>query len=110
MAQAVNRRLPVLKLSRCASSPNDWNMAKMCPNWRNFFRWQRERMEFNKARRVLSALIRIGWSVKRQSGSHRTLTREGWENVTFAFNDNDEIGPVMLSRIAKKTGLSLNDL
>lgn len=63
-----------------------------------------------KALRVLSALLKIGWSVKRQSGSHRTLEREGWPNYVFAFHDNDEIGPVMLSRIAKQTGLTPEDL
>ncbi len=63
-----------------------------------------------KARRVLSALLGIGWSIKRQSGSHRTLERAGWPNYVFAFHDNDEIGPVMLSRIAKQTGLTPNDL
>jgi predicted RNA binding protein YcfA (HicA-like mRNA interferase family) len=63
-----------------------------------------------KARRVLAALLRIGWSIKRQSGSHRTLEREAWPNYVFAFHDNDEIGPVMLSRIAKQTGLTPEDL
>jgi hypothetical protein len=32
----------------------------------------------SKARRVLSALQRIGWRIVRTSGSHRTLRREGW--------------------------------
>ena len=63
-----------------------------------------------KARQVLSALERIGWSVKRQSGSHRTLARPGWENYVFAFHDGDEIGPRMLSKIAKRTGLTPDDL
>ena len=63
-----------------------------------------------KARRVLAALLGIGWRVKRQSGSHRTLEREGWPNYIFAFHDNDEIGPVMLTRIAKQTGLTPADL
>jgi predicted RNA binding protein YcfA (HicA-like mRNA interferase family) len=63
-----------------------------------------------KARRVLAALLRIGWTVKRQSGSHRTLAREGWPDVVFAFHDDDEIGPVMLARIAKRTGLTPKDL
>ena len=63
-----------------------------------------------KARRVLAALLKIGWSIKRQSGSHRTLEREGWPNYVFAFHDNDEVGPVMLSRIAKQTGLTPEDL
>ena len=63
-----------------------------------------------KAKRVLAALVHIGWSVKRQSGSHKTLTRQGWADFVFAFHDNEEIGPRMLSRIAKNTGLSPSDL
>jgi predicted RNA binding protein YcfA (HicA-like mRNA interferase family) len=63
-----------------------------------------------KAKRVLAALIRIGWSVKRQSGSHRTLARAGWADVVFAFHDNEEIGSRMLARIAKNTGLRPQDL
>lgn len=62
------------------------------------------------ARVVLAALLRIGWRLKRQSGSHRTLSREGWNDVVFAFHESDEIGPRMLSRIAKQTGLSPGDL
>ena len=63
-----------------------------------------------KARRVLTALSKIGWQIKRQSGSHRTLSREGWADTVFAFHDDDELGPKMLSRIAKKTGLTRDDL
>jgi predicted RNA binding protein YcfA (HicA-like mRNA interferase family) len=63
-----------------------------------------------KARRVLAALLRIGWTIKRQTGSHRTLAREGWPNYAFAFHDNDEIGPKMLARIARHTGLKPEDL
>lgn len=63
-----------------------------------------------RARRVLAALLRIGWSVKRQSGSHRTLERIGWADYVFAFHDDDEIGPRMLARMAKHTGLRPGDL
>jgi predicted RNA binding protein YcfA (HicA-like mRNA interferase family) len=63
-----------------------------------------------RAKRVLAALTRIGWTIKRQSGSHRTLSRPGWEDVVFAFHDNDQIGPRMLARIAKRTGLKPDDL
>lgn len=63
-----------------------------------------------KARRVLAALQRIGWSIKRQTGSHRTLSKKGWPDVVFAFHDQDEIGPRMLIRIAKVTGLTPEDL
>ena len=63
-----------------------------------------------KARRVLSALTKIGWRIKRQTGSHRTLERPGWSDYVFAFHDNEEIGPRMLARIAKHTGLRPEDL
>ena len=63
-----------------------------------------------KARRVLAALLRIGWRIKRQSGSHRTLEREGWPDYTFAFHDDEEIGPRMLARVARGTGLRAEDL
>lgn len=63
-----------------------------------------------KAGRLLSALHRIGWTTKRQSGSHRTLERAGWPDVVFAFHDGEEIGPRMLARVAKRTGLTPEDL
>ncbi len=63
-----------------------------------------------RARLVLAALLRIGWEVKRQSGSHRVLSRSGHPDVVFAFHDGDEIGPRMLARIAKHSGLRPEDL
>jgi predicted RNA binding protein YcfA (HicA-like mRNA interferase family) len=63
-----------------------------------------------KAARVLRALQRNGWSIKRQVGSHRVLAREGWEDYVFAFYEGEEIGPAMLARIAKHTGLQPDDL
>lgn len=63
-----------------------------------------------RARRVLATLERVGWTVKRQSGSHKTLQRPGWPDFVFAFHDAEEIGPRMLARIAKHTGLKPEDL
>jgi predicted RNA binding protein YcfA (HicA-like mRNA interferase family) len=63
-----------------------------------------------KARRVLAALLRIGWGIKRESSSHKILERPGWPDVVFAFHDKEEIGPKMLARIAKNTGLKPEDL
>ena len=63
-----------------------------------------------KAKKLLSALISIGWIIKRQSGSHCTLSRPGYQDFVFAFHDGEEIGPRMLTRIAKHTGLEPNDL
>ena len=77
------------------------------------------RWSSKKAKRVLAALLRIGWSVKRQGGkvarwqggtSHKVLQREGRPNYVFAFHDGDEIGPRMMARIARKTELKPEDL
>lgn len=65
----------------------------------------------SKARQVLNALFRIGWTTKRQSGnSHRVLSRPGWPDFVFPFHENEEIGPKMLARISKHTGLTPEDL
>jgi len=63
-----------------------------------------------KAKRVQKALEQMGWRVKRQKGSHKTLERDGYEDYVFSFHDGDEIGPKMMARIAKKTGLKPEDL
>ena len=64
----------------------------------------------SKADRVLRALLRLGWQIKRQSGSHKTLCRDGWPDFVFSFHDREELGPRMLTRIARHTGLSPDDL
>jgi predicted RNA binding protein YcfA (HicA-like mRNA interferase family) len=63
-----------------------------------------------RARWVLAALERQGWRVARQKGSHRILVREGDRPVMFAFHDRETIGPAMLAKIARATGLRPEDL
>jgi predicted RNA binding protein YcfA (HicA-like mRNA interferase family) len=63
-----------------------------------------------KARQLLATLERKGWAVKRSSGSHKTLAKPGFPNYVFAFHDRDEVGPKMLARIAKHTGLKPEDI
>jgi len=63
-----------------------------------------------KARRVLAALLRIGWTIKRETDSHKVLERTGRPDYVFAFHDNVEVGPRMLARISKHTGLKPEDL
>ncbi len=63
-----------------------------------------------RARLVLAALIRIGWVIKRQTGSHKVLARPGRPDMVFAFHDGEEIGPRMLARVAKQSGLRPEDL
>ena len=62
-----------------------------------------------RARAVLAALPRLGWTVKRQTGSHKILARPGWPDLVFAFHDREEIGSRMLARIAKHSGLKPED-
>ena len=54
--------------------------------------------------------MRIGWTLKRSSSSHKTLARPGWPDYVFSFHDDEEIGPRMLARIARHTGLTPDDL
>jgi predicted RNA binding protein YcfA (HicA-like mRNA interferase family) len=63
-----------------------------------------------RARQVLAALQRTEWRTTRQRGSHRVLVKEGRPNFVFAFHDREEIGPKMLARIARHTGLRAEDL
>ena len=64
-----------------------------------------------KASRVFAALLRTGWTVKpKAKGSHKVLAKEGFPNYVWSFHDREEIGPKMLTRIAKHTGLRPEDL
>ena len=63
-----------------------------------------------KASRALAALLRIGWRIKRQRGSHRVLTRPRWPDVVFAYHDRVTLGPVAMKVLAEKTGLKPEDL
>jgi len=63
-----------------------------------------------RASRVLAALQRIGWNTRRVRGSHRVLERAGWPDFVWAFHGSEEIGPRMLARISRQTGLDREDL
>ena len=67
------------------------------------------RWSSTQASRVLSALLHLGWHIKRTTGSHKILNRTDWPDVVFAFHDRDEIGPRMLARLSKVTGLKPED-
>ena len=61
-----------------------------------------------RARELLKILNKIGWTEIRSSGSHKVLRRQGWADFVFAFRDSDEVGPRMVARIAKQTGLAVD--
>ena len=69
------------------------------------------RWRATKANRVLAALLQIGWQVHREAkGSHKVLARDGFPSLVWAFHGREELGPRMLARIAKRTGLTPKDL
>ncbi|MGE5346775.1 MAG: type II toxin-antitoxin system HicA family toxin [Acidithiobacillales bacterium] len=51
-----------------------------------------------KAKKVLAALLRNGWTVKRTTGSHRILSRSGWPDVVFAFHDRRTLPPLIAEK------------
>lgn len=70
----------------------------------------RDRWTSTPAWRVLAALLWLGWRIVRQKASHRILVRAGHRTTVFAFREGETIGPVMLARIARTTGLRADDL
>ena len=61
--------------------------------------------------RVFKTLLNSGWFIKRQKGtSHKILAKTGKPDYVWAFGNSEEIGPRMLARIAKHTGLRPEDL
>jgi len=46
----------------------------------------------------------------RRRGSHVVFARPGWREFVWSHHDGVEIGPRMLARIAKHTGLEPEDL
>ena len=65
----------------------------------------------SKPKKVLKALLKIGFVFKSEKkGSHVQLQHPKLGPYTFAFHEGEEIGPKMLAKIAKKTGLTPEDL
>ncbi len=62
---------------------------------------------------MFAALKRTGWRHERTVGSHKIfkiLKRDGWADFPFSFHDSEELGPAVLAKISKKTGLQPQDL
>ena len=66
-----------------------------------------------KAKKVRRALGNIGWiddPNDSKGRSHKKLIHPSLPNYTWSFADSDEVGPRMMARIAKHTGLKPSDL
>ncbi len=62
-----------------------------------------------KGRQVRKALEKAGWTRVRQAGSHVHL-QKGSRAETFSYHDSVELGQTQLRFVAKKFGLSLEEL
>ena len=58
-----------------------------------------------KARRVFAALKRIGWHHDRTGRFPQNREEERVGELPFSFHDSDELGPAILAKVSKKTGL-----
>ncbi|HEY3355392.1 MAG TPA: type II toxin-antitoxin system HicA family toxin [Polyangia bacterium] len=63
-----------------------------------------------KAAQLLAALLRHGYEIAWQKGSHRKLTCPGRPTIRFCFHDSDEVGPPMVAAVCKKARLEPGDL
>jgi predicted RNA binding protein YcfA (HicA-like mRNA interferase family) len=65
----------------------------------------------SKAKKIFSVICRLGWTVKQEKGgSHKQMTHPAFGTATWAFHDSDEIGPKMMSRLAKAFHFTRDDL
>lgn len=52
-----------------------------------------------RGRELLAAVKRLGYTVTRQSGSHRTMDAPGRPRLLFSFHDNAEIPPGLVKKV-----------
>ncbi|MDQ3748638.1 MAG: hypothetical protein M3367_06455 [Acidobacteriota bacterium] len=63
-----------------------------------------------KSERLLKSLLRVGWEIKRNIDSNKVLSREGFPDYVFAFENEEEIRARLLFRVVNKEGLRPKDL
>ena len=88
--------------------PRGWSTASRPASWTVFSR-PRESLAVDQGNRVGSAPA-AGLADQAAVRGARILERHGSPDVVFAFHDDEELGPRMLSRISKHTGLRPEDL
>ena len=59
---------------------------------------------------MLRALLKRGFIIARQKGSHRFLKHPDGRVLLFAFHDSETIGPRLLSKILKDASISLDEI
>ena len=60
---------------------------------------------------MFKAIQAIGWRIKKEKrGSHVQMVHDSYPETTWAFHDNDEIGPKMMAKLAKAFHFTPKDL
>jgi len=67
-------------------------------------------LEICKSQTIAGGFIADWLESQAENRFHKILERPNWPNIVFAFHENEEIGPKMLARVAKVTGLKPEDL
>lgn len=63
-----------------------------------------------KPREVVALLERLGFIEARQRGSHRQYRHADGRGTTVPFHDGRDISPVLLRKIARDIGLTVEEL
>ncbi len=60
-------------------------------------------------KKLESILIKLGFEKTRQKGSHAFYRHPNGRYTTIPFHGNADIGPVLLNKIIKETGIKRED-
>ena len=63
-----------------------------------------------KARQVISALERKGFSLVHQKGSHKKFQDDNGHTVIVSDHGSNDIKPAILAKIAKQAGMTVEKL
>src|SRR5688572_7132600 len=110
MAKARMQLSPRSRRWRSGSSPSVSSRVKRGPTFSPFPSRRRDGLAKHSRSEGAGGSTADWLDTQASIRSHRTLLRDGWPDFVFAFHDGEEIGPRMLARIAKRTGLTPSDL
>ncbi|GEM_PF-1716770 len=57
----------------------------------------------------MAALLRDGWVIEHQAGSHRKLRKNGVQGV-FSFHDKEDLGGPAMAKVAREFGYTVDEL
>ena len=110
MAQLASQPLPLCAHSPCALPPTALIMGRKSPPCLLRSSPLHEPLAVGQGQATLGRAAPNRMDGDLADRVSPTTQAAGWPNYSFAFHDNDEVGPGLLAQIAKKTGLKSEDL